>query len=120
VVLEGYSFASVGSSVIQIAELGGVVRHELWARKVPVLEVSPGTLKVFATGKGTSSKVAMIIEARSRLGYEGQDDNEADALWLRALGLAVVNEPICRLPANHTRALHVLAEEAFEVRVRAS
>ncbi len=40
------------------------------------------TLKKFATGSGRGDKSAMIAAARVKLGFAGDDDNEADALWL--------------------------------------
>jgi hypothetical protein len=44
--------------------------------------LSPSSLKKFATGKGNSKKPAMLAAARQQLGYQREDDNEADALWL--------------------------------------
>lgn len=46
---------------------------------------SAGDIKKFATGKGNSGKPAMIEAAQEKLGYEGNDDNEADALWILEL-----------------------------------
>jgi Holliday junction resolvasome RuvABC endonuclease subunit len=42
-------------------------------------------VKKFATGKGNSGKPAMIQAAKDKLGYTGDDDNEADALWILEL-----------------------------------
>ena len=46
---------------------------------------SAGDIKKFATGKGNSGKPAMIQAAQEKLGYVGEDDNEADALWILEL-----------------------------------
>ena len=46
--------------------------------------INPIDLKRFATGKGVADKVEMVAAARAKLGYAGDDDNEADALWLLA------------------------------------
>jgi len=46
---------------------------------------SAGEIKKFATGKGNSGKPAMIAAAQEKLGYTGEDDNEADALWILEL-----------------------------------
>ena len=43
---------------------------------------SSGEIKKFATGKGNSGKPAMIQAAKEKYGYQGNDDNEADALHL--------------------------------------
>ncbi len=40
-----------------------------------------GTIKKHATGKGNANKMQMIIAAVDR-GWNTNDDNEADALWL--------------------------------------
>lgn len=46
---------------------------------------SASHIKKHATGKGNCSKAAMVAAAQEKLGYEGEDDNEADALWLYEL-----------------------------------
>lgn len=50
--------------------------------KIEYCTYSASEIKKFATGKGNCSKEEMITAARERLSYEGNDDNEADALWL--------------------------------------
>ena len=86
VVLEGYSYASPNQAH-QIGELGGVVRVMLHERHIPFVEVAPATLKRFATGKGNATKDAVLAAAIRRFGFEGSDNNEADAWLLRAMGL---------------------------------
>lgn len=105
-VIEGYAYAAVGSALFELCELGGIIRWELHRAGVPWLVVPPATLKKYATGKGGANKTAMVIAARERLGYEGTDDNEADALWLRALGLDLLGEPLCSLPIVQRNVLH--------------
>jgi Holliday junction resolvasome RuvABC endonuclease subunit len=46
---------------------------------------SASDIKKFATGKGNSGKPAMIKAAQEHLRYTGDDDNEADALWILEL-----------------------------------
>lgn len=117
-VIEGYSYGSQGQSVYDIGELGGVLRFVLHKANVPVLVVSPSQLKVWGTGKGTANKTEMVLGARARLGYEGTDHNEADALLLRSLGLALLGDEHS-MPKLHRRALGPLQEQAWEVRMRA-
>ena len=105
VVIEGFSFGSNNRSAREIGGLGWVVRVMLHETQVPWIEVPPATLKKYATGKGNVGKVEMVVSARERLGYEGHDDNEADALWLRAIGLELLGRPLVELPKTHRDAL---------------
>ena len=43
---------------------------------------SASEIKKFATGKGNASKDEMIQAAKDKYGYNGNDDNEADAIHL--------------------------------------
>ena len=52
--------------------------------------VHSATLKKFATGRGNAKKPEMVAAARSRLGYRGDDDDEADARWLLAYAEAEI------------------------------
>jgi len=109
VVIEGYAFGRPNQAH-QIGELGGVVRvalHEECA-EFPHMGwaiVPPAKLKRFATGQGTANKTAMVVAARDRLGWPGMDDDQADALWLRAFGLALFDALDVRLPKTHMAAL---------------
>lgn len=70
--------------------------------------VPPASLKLYATGKGNAGKQEMLTEAVRRLGYSGHDDNEADALWLRAIGMDIIGEPLAGMPAKNRTALDKL------------
>ncbi len=106
VVIEGYSYGSQSSQAHSIGQLGGVIKHELWKDRVPVAIVPPSNLKKYATGRGNADKVAMIIAARERLSYDGQENNEADALWLRQIGLHRLGDVrAVPLPQTHLAAL---------------
>lgn len=87
VVIEGFSYGSKGSSVYEIGGLGWIIRLDLWNAGIPWVEVPPSTLKKYATGHGNAGKGEVLAAAIRRLDYEGHDDNEADALWLRAMAL---------------------------------
>lgn len=106
VVIEGYSFGSKSDTLTQLAELGGIVRWEVLRRRgLPALIVPPQTLKLYATGKGSGTKTPVVVAARDRLGYGGVNDDEADALWLRALGLDWLGAPLVKLPKTQREAL---------------
>lgn len=75
---------------------------------VPVAVAPPAQVKMIATGKGSgpnTDKPAIVAAARDRLGFPGTNDNEADALWLAALGYHRLGRPLVALPQQHVRAL---------------
>ena len=70
------------ASIIHQAKLIGEM--ERWCEKnhIAYRAYSATEMKKFATGKGNAGKPMMIEAAQKKLGYTGNDDNEADALWL--------------------------------------
>lgn len=107
-VIEGYTYATTHAAHV-LGELGGVIRVALWRDDVRYVVIAPGTLKKYATGKGNAGKIEVIQAAGKRLGYEGHDDNEADALWLRAIGLELLGTPEVVMPLSHREALAKVA-----------
>jgi crossover junction endodeoxyribonuclease RuvC len=87
VVLEDYAYSAHAAHAHEIGELGGVIRLALHHGEIPFVTIIPSQLKKFATDRGNAKKVEMVIAARERFGYQGTDDNEAEALMLRAMGL---------------------------------
>jgi crossover junction endodeoxyribonuclease RuvC len=82
VVIEGPAFGAKGRAVFDIAGMRGVITHSLWMDGMPYVEVPPSVLKKYVTGKGNANKDAMIAAAIRSLGFEGFDNNEADAWCL--------------------------------------
>lgn len=76
-----------------------------------IVLVKPATIKRYATGHGQANKAAIIGAAQDLLGYTGNSDDEADALWLRQIGLAIHGLSDLELPDNHTEALQVFATD---------
>lgn len=85
VVLEGYGFNSMRG--VYLGELGGIIRFWLWQRGIPYIDIPPKRLKKYATDNGNAGKDEMLSRA-IRSGYDGSDNNGADAWWLRAMGEA--------------------------------
>jgi crossover junction endodeoxyribonuclease RuvC len=90
------------------------VTHLLHHFGVPWVDVSPGKLKVWATGSGalrgpnkvTKDKViAAVIATYGRFMNIPALDDEADAVALMTFGSAHQGEPLVDLTAAHTRAL---------------
>jgi Holliday junction resolvasome RuvABC endonuclease subunit len=82
VVIEGYAYGAKGNAVINLGELGGVIRLALSDDGICYVEVPPACVKLFATGKGNAKKDEVLAAAIRKLEYAGHDHNEADALWL--------------------------------------
>lgn len=109
VMVEGYAMGTVRQAhSYATGELGGVVRVMLHEASQPFLDVPPATLKKYATGRGNAKKVEVLQAAWKRLGYEGTSDDEADALWLRAVGMELLGVPVVSLPAVQRAAVDVL------------
>lgn len=88
VALEGYSYGSKGRGVINIGELGGVIRLALHEASIPFVEIPPSCLKRYATGKGNASKDDVLQAGVIRSGHTFIDNNACDAWFLWQLALA--------------------------------
>lgn len=108
-VFEGYAFQSK-TNAVAAGELGGIVKFTTFRLGVPFIDIAPGTLKKVATGKGNAPKEEVLVAAVHRLGYDGHDNNEADALWLLQAAAQHYDLP-CKvdLPKSHTSTLHKVA-----------
>lgn len=73
------------AALVTQSELHGTLK--LWAKdnSVPFRAYSAAEIKKFATGKGNCGKPAMIQAAKEKYGYQGNNDNIADAMHLYAL-----------------------------------
>jgi Holliday junction resolvasome RuvABC endonuclease subunit len=99
VVVEGYSFNSrVGGE--HLGELGGVVRLALHEMGAPFADVAPALVKKYATARGNAPKEQVLIAA-IHAGADVADNNQADAWWLRALGMHHAGSPV--VPATKAR-----------------
>lgn len=72
-------------AALKLGELAGAVKLELLYNNIYPLQVSPMTLKKFASGKGNSKKAEMLLQMYKRWGIEFSDDNAADSYALARL-----------------------------------
>lgn len=107
VVIEAPAFMAKSSHQFSLGQLAGVVKVMLYEAHVPYVEVVNQRIKTLATGRGNAPKPEVLKAAWQRLGYEGTDDNQADALWLRQLGLLALGVEEVALPVAHLHALTV-------------
>jgi Holliday junction resolvasome RuvABC endonuclease subunit len=87
------------------AQLTGMIRAALFDRGWGFYAIPPNTLKKYATGNGHATKIEVVQAAEKRLGYEGHSPDEADALWLRAIGWALLDVPMVDMPQHNQSAL---------------
>lgn len=104
-VVEGPSHHSVGGSVWDRAGLWWRIVDRLCAEDIPVAVMPPMSRAKYATGNGGSRKDAVMEAAQRRYGAVLDNDNEADALVLRAAGLDWLGQPLAEVPAGHRAAL---------------
>lgn len=85
--IEGYAFSFKGSGTV-LVEIGTIIRYFLYQEGYEYIEVSPTTLKKFATGNGAAQKDLMIKEVYKKWGYDTDSNDVADAVALGMFGLA--------------------------------
>jgi Holliday junction resolvasome RuvABC endonuclease subunit len=112
VVIEAPAFDAKSTSGVDRAGLWWDIYRRLRSRDIPVVDITTGGLKVYATGVGGASKIRVVEQVARRLGdvWEdlGGDDNRADAVVLCAMGLDRLGAPVVSMPANHRRALNAV------------
>lgn len=105
VAIEGVSFGSHSSHAHEIGGLAWIIRVALTEAGIAWVDVPPACLKKYATGKGNAGKEEVLAAAIRRLGYDGHDNNQADALWLRAMACDHLGHPAVDLPAVHRQGM---------------
>ena len=94
-VIEGLSFGAKGNTLLELAGLQHVVRHELWLMGIPYALVSPAQVKQYMTGKGTADKIAVAMAlARKLPRVELLSEDESDALAAACMGAHWAGEPL--------------------------
>ena len=76
---------------IHSAKLIAIIERAAAELGIEYVEHSSSSIKKFATGNGNAKKHMMVAAAQERLGYTGNDDNEADALWMLMCTKAQLN-----------------------------
>ena len=107
VVIEDVVVRSSAAAVVGMVH--GAVRYALLDWNIPYVTVPPATLKKFATGRGNAGKPEMAVALFKRFGLELTDDNQVDALWLRAAGHELLGEPLVPLPSSQVDALKAVS-----------
>lgn len=73
------------TDIINHSKLQAMIERFCINNNIEYKGYSSKEIKKFATGNGNAGKPLMIKIAGEKLGYPGNDDNEADALWILEL-----------------------------------
>ena len=87
--IEDYSYGSKGQAIINLGELGGIIRLYLYEHKIIFKVISPTTIKKFITNKGNSKKELMLLKVYKKYGIEFENNNICDAY---ALGKYIIEK----------------------------
>lgn len=90
VALENYGYLK--AAAIAVIEAHGVLKLGARIFGIPVAIIPFASLKKFATGKGNADKAAMMAAAIRAFAYPGDNENEADAWCLKAMGEAAYGD----------------------------
>jgi Holliday junction resolvasome RuvABC endonuclease subunit len=83
IAIEGLSFGSRGTSMLELAGLHYLIRYMIDREFCGVRHVvPPQTLKKFVCGKGNVKKEQMLLQTYKKWGMEFQDNNICDAYCL--------------------------------------
>lgn len=85
--MEGLSFGSSSSSMLELAALHYYIRISLKLKLLNYEVVPPTVLKKFLTGKGQAKKELMLLYVFKKYGIEFQDNNLCDAYTLSRYGM---------------------------------
>lgn len=94
-VIEQPAFSQSGGQHHDRSGLWWLVVEALAGRGVPVAEVTPGSVKKYATGKGVGGKDQVVAAVVRRYpNVDVNDNNEADALVLACMGARHLGFPL--------------------------
>lgn len=92
--VEAPSYGSVGGSKHDRSGLWWLIIDRAYRMGVPVVEISPRTRALYATGNGGAGKAEVIQAVSTWLKRRSYDDNEVDAAVLAAMGARWLGHPI--------------------------
>lgn len=111
-VVEGPSYGNQGtgrqSGHHERAGLWWLFMYEADRIGAPVAIVPPAALKKYATGKGNAGKDEMLLATARRFEKFDGGNDEADALWLAAMGADWSGVPLVDMPAVNRKALEAV------------
>jgi len=73
------------ASIIHEAKMLGIIEEFCEEQGINYKAYSSKEIKKFATDNGNANKLAMVNSAKTKYGYDGEDDNVADAMHMLEL-----------------------------------
>jgi hypothetical protein len=64
VVMENYAYSTKSTGQMELAEVAGLIKNFLWLNNIPLRLIDPLSVKMFATGHGSSKKIHMREAAK--------------------------------------------------------
>lgn len=87
--IEGFSYGSKGKGVSTQYGIGWAIREELIRNGYTYYDVSPSSVKKFATGKGNAKKDAMVLPIYKKWGFTHTSDNVRDAYCMAQMAKGI-------------------------------
>lgn len=102
-----------GDTSVRLGEVHGSVKHWLWSRRFPYVDVHQSHVKQYATGNGGAKKDVVMAEVIARYGrfLHVHTDHEADAVSLLMQALDAYRQDLPdgqklpEVPAGHRKAV---------------
>ncbi len=92
VCVEGYAFGAKFNRE-KLGELGGIIRFNcLYLGCISYIDISPPSLKKFATGKGNCKKEIVMMKVLKEYNIEFENNNLCDAFVLAKIADALVRK----------------------------
>ena len=82
IAIEGFAYGAKGRAISTMYGIGWAIRIALNREGIKYTEITPGSLKKFATGKGNTKKDEMVLPIYKKWDFEGLSDNTRDAFIL--------------------------------------
>ena len=89
-IVEGVYQGGFGRTSLDLAGLHDVLVYEFHRRGVRIGVPAAKSVKLFATQNGNANKKDMVAFARTHLAVFVANHNEADALWMAAMGVVAM------------------------------
>ena len=84
VIIENYAM-NAKFNIVQMVEIGTIIRASLYRAGIEWWDVPPTVLKKFTTGNGAAKKGAMAVAVKERWGFTSKSDDVIDAYALARL-----------------------------------